>query len=422
VVMPTTNRLYIYTLDEDSAAAESSPDVISPDSNAGDKRWVLTNIVSDISASGVDFLQAGTGAVTRTAQNKMRDIVSIADFGCVGNGSTDNTAALQLAVDSGATGLYVPKGQFNLDDLVTINSSVRFFGDGFGSSIFAATSATQNIFKVTTTLPVDFQDLCISSTTPKTAGIAVEYNPTGATQNNFSMINRVHFMFQFQALDFVKCAYQHVLNCHFDNNSDDGTLIKVRNTTSVDAGDQAIINNSFYGGTNVTHVKYEGGGGLRVIGNKFLQGVSGIATGFAAGVTTGILIVNGNSFDGQTGNSISLTNAASGVSFTDIVIDANQFNGSPSVAFIYAAQLAGSGLGRCSITSNHMIQHTGIVPLISLESGGQFSLFGNQLDGAGGHVGLSVGSAVTNSVIGPNMLEGVIISNSSATTTLWVSA
>ncbi len=35
---------YFYHLDADSAAAESSPNVISPDSNAGDKRWLLTGI------------------------------------------------------------------------------------------------------------------------------------------------------------------------------------------------------------------------------------------------------------------------------------------------------------------------------------------------------------------------------------------
>ena len=35
--------LYIHKLDADSAAAESSPGVIAPDANAGDKRWVLQN-------------------------------------------------------------------------------------------------------------------------------------------------------------------------------------------------------------------------------------------------------------------------------------------------------------------------------------------------------------------------------------------
>ena len=35
--------LYAYLLDDDSGAAESSPDIISPDANAGDKRWILQN-------------------------------------------------------------------------------------------------------------------------------------------------------------------------------------------------------------------------------------------------------------------------------------------------------------------------------------------------------------------------------------------
>jgi hypothetical protein len=36
--------VYFYAMDADSAAAESSPDVISPDDNAGDKRWILQSI------------------------------------------------------------------------------------------------------------------------------------------------------------------------------------------------------------------------------------------------------------------------------------------------------------------------------------------------------------------------------------------
>jgi len=34
------NVFYMYLLDADSAAAESSPGIISPDNNAGDKRWI----------------------------------------------------------------------------------------------------------------------------------------------------------------------------------------------------------------------------------------------------------------------------------------------------------------------------------------------------------------------------------------------
>jgi hypothetical protein len=41
---------YVHQLDADSAAAESSPDVVKPDTNAGDKRWILLAKVEDISA------------------------------------------------------------------------------------------------------------------------------------------------------------------------------------------------------------------------------------------------------------------------------------------------------------------------------------------------------------------------------------
>ena len=37
----TATNVYLYILDDDSAAGESSPLVISPDDNAGTKRWIL---------------------------------------------------------------------------------------------------------------------------------------------------------------------------------------------------------------------------------------------------------------------------------------------------------------------------------------------------------------------------------------------
>ena len=45
-----------------------------------------------------DFIQAGTGAVAKTFQNKCREIVSVSDFGALGNGVADDTAAVNAAI------------------------------------------------------------------------------------------------------------------------------------------------------------------------------------------------------------------------------------------------------------------------------------------------------------------------------------
>lgn len=50
-------------------------------------------------SSLVGFIQSGTGAVARTVQDKARERVSVKDFGAVGDGITDDTAAIQKAAN-----------------------------------------------------------------------------------------------------------------------------------------------------------------------------------------------------------------------------------------------------------------------------------------------------------------------------------
>ena len=59
------------------------------------------------------FLQAGAGAIARTFQSKMRDVISVKDFGAIGDGINDDTAAFLLS----GTDAYVPEGTYFIDTM-----------------------------------------------------------------------------------------------------------------------------------------------------------------------------------------------------------------------------------------------------------------------------------------------------------------
>jgi hypothetical protein len=58
--------------------------------------YAPTSIVGTDS-TGINFTQSGTGATVRTVDSKLKDVVSVKDFGAVGDGTTDDTAAFIAA-------------------------------------------------------------------------------------------------------------------------------------------------------------------------------------------------------------------------------------------------------------------------------------------------------------------------------------
>jgi hypothetical protein len=61
-----------------------------------------------IQATKLAFTQSGTGATARTIDSKLKDVVSVKDFGAVGDGVANDAPAFQAAINSGAKCIRIP--------------------------------------------------------------------------------------------------------------------------------------------------------------------------------------------------------------------------------------------------------------------------------------------------------------------------
>jgi len=97
--------------------------------------------VGSTTASQVSFTQAGS-TYGRNVQLKLQESVSVMDFGAVGDGVTDDTAAIQAAINVAAK-IIVPAGTYKVIDTLTLKDNTTFQGDGVGLTIinYASSSA-----------------------------------------------------------------------------------------------------------------------------------------------------------------------------------------------------------------------------------------------------------------------------------------
>jgi hypothetical protein len=92
-----------------------------------------TAINGQSGSSLVGFIQSGTGATARTVQSKLRDSISVKDFGAVGDSVTNDLAAFQASYDAAETGqqILIPEGVYvGVSGLVTGSKFVTWIADG----------------------------------------------------------------------------------------------------------------------------------------------------------------------------------------------------------------------------------------------------------------------------------------------------
>jgi len=120
----TTGSSYKFVLQNSVATQIWSQDNIS---GTNDFTSIYTALAASGGSSLVGYLPAGTGAVATTVQTKLRENVSVKDFGAVGNGSTDDRGAISAAQTAAAGNtLLFPAGTYSIASNLTITANCEF--------------------------------------------------------------------------------------------------------------------------------------------------------------------------------------------------------------------------------------------------------------------------------------------------------
>ena len=106
-----------------------------PLSELDDNFTYVENQIASLNASGIPYTPAGTGAVATTVQTKLQsDPISPFEYGAVGNGVADDTAALNAALTAAAAAskwLFIPKNVvISITANITLPDNVTIFGGG----------------------------------------------------------------------------------------------------------------------------------------------------------------------------------------------------------------------------------------------------------------------------------------------------
>jgi len=107
--------------------------------------WVFKDIIDDETL----YQSPVTGTVDRTLLSRLQDRYSVMDFGAVGDGVADDTAAV-LACIAASGVAYFPRGTYNISSL-SLSTSALLFGESAELVTLRPTSSTGSLSFISTT-------------------------------------------------------------------------------------------------------------------------------------------------------------------------------------------------------------------------------------------------------------------------------
>lgn len=118
-------------------------EIYTVDNLNGADAATLAVLAASSGSSLIGYINSGTGAVARTVQARLRDFVSVKDFGALGNGVNDDTTAIQAALDAHSF-VYFPAGNYLVSNSLKMNDGNFVQGAGRGISSTTGSKITSS--------------------------------------------------------------------------------------------------------------------------------------------------------------------------------------------------------------------------------------------------------------------------------------
>jgi hypothetical protein len=308
----------------DLADSYEDTGAVSTHNSSATAHGLTTNISAALSAATSP--SAGNAFITAVSTV---EVANIKAYGAVdGADSTTAIAAAIAALSNGGT-LYIPRGTFHVASTLTISKPLVIRGDG-AVSILRTKSTATTLIMFDLAPGADrtvFKDLFIDSAATMTDGAAVRVGNAG--QVSSVRFSNVSFVDQYIAISFVQALAWNVTDCQFTTNAGQtsSTQILIQNASNPDGGDNVIAGCLFNGaGTNTSLINHITGGGLKIIGSKFLGATYGYLVQYSGSTGSGAIEITGCSMEGATSAEVYLT-VAGAFGFQNIAISGCEFGG-----------------------------------------------------------------------------------------------
>jgi hypothetical protein len=221
---------------------------------------------------------------------------SVRDYGCVGDGTTDDTVNFQAAINACGGVLFIGPGTYLISAPLTVPAPIYLQGFGQQSIIRVPQSVWAGL-NVTAPQSVIFKDFAMVGDVNVTNWSSLINMTPIIGFNQASRFTNLYLANGGIAANFANAAWWVMDNCFLNQPCQIG--LNVGNSSFPDAGDSTFCNGiiSCPIGGQAYAINQVSSGGLRIVNSKVLGGIHGYMLQLAAGAATSDLIVVANSFE-----------------------------------------------------------------------------------------------------------------------------